>query len=310
MNKMTALPQKRPSSRPTAIREGGIARTLFQAVNYSVLFLLMLVTLYPLYLTVITSLSNGMDVMRGVVRWRPVNATLATYKQIFKGDIMIYMRNSVFYTVAGTLVNMVMSCLCAYPLTRRTFCARKLFTAMVTVTLFFSGGMVPMYLTVKQFGMMDTIWALILPAAISTYNMIIIRTAFASIPESLIESAQLDGANDLKILFSIVIPLSKATLSTMVLFYAVSHWNSYFDAMMYIRTKSLYPLQIHLRNLLVAGVANEDLVQATGTGEAFAVTERTMRSATIVVSTLPILIVYPFVQRYFVTGVMIGSVKG
>ena len=295
--------------RPAPIREGGASRSVFVAFNYCLLFLMMLITLYPLYLTVIVSVSNGMNVMRGEVSVLPVNVTLETYKNIFKGDILIYMRNSVLYTVLGTFVNIVMSCLCAYPLTRKSFCARRFYTAMVTVTLFFGGGMVPMYLAVRTFGLMDSIWSLILPGAISTYNMIIIRTAFASLPDSLIESAQLDGANDLRILFRIVIPLSKATLSTMVLFYAVSHWNSYFDAMMYIRTKTKYPLQIHLRNLLVAGIASEEL-QAAGTGQAFAVTERTMRAATIIVSTLPILIVYPFVQRYFVTGVMIGSVKG
>ena len=304
---MTAKTQA--AKRPAAIREGGASRSVFVALNYCLLFLMMLITLYPLYLTVIVSISNGMNVMRGEVSVLPVNVTLETYKNIFKGDILIYMRNSVFYTVLGTFVNIVMSCLCAYPLTRKSFCARRFYTAMVTVTLFFGGGMVPMYLAVRTFGLMDSIWALILPGAISTYNMIIIRTAFASLPDSLIESAQLDGANDLRILFGIVIPLSKATLSTMVLFYAVSHWNSYFDAMMYIRTKTKYPLQIHLRNLLVAGIASEEL-QAAGTGQAFAVTERTMRAATIIVSTLPILIVYPFVQRYFVTGVMIGSVKG
>ncbi|MCR4622886.1 MAG: carbohydrate ABC transporter permease [Clostridiales bacterium] len=297
------------AKRPAPIREGGVSRSVFVAFNYFLLFLMMLVTLYPLYLTVIVSISNGANVMRGEVGILPVNVTLETYRNIFKGDILLYMRNSVLYTVLGTFVNIVMSCLCAYPLTRKSFCARKFYTAMVTVTLFFSGGMVPMYLAVNTFGLMDSIWALILPGAISTYNMIIIRTAFASLPDSLIESAQLDGANDLTILFRIVIPLSKATLSTMVLFYAVSHWNSYFDAMLYIRTKTKYPLQIHLRNLLVAGIASEEL-QAAGTGQAFAVTERTMRAATIIVSTLPILIVYPFVQRYFVSGVMIGSVKG
>ena len=301
---------KANAARRPSIREGGISRSVFVAFNYALMFLMMLITLYPLYLTVIVSVSNGMNVMRGEVSLLPVNITLETYKSIFKGDIMLYMRNSVIYTVLGTAVNIVMSCLCAYPLTRKSFCARKFYTAMVTVTLFFSGGMVPMYLAVSKFGLMDKIWALILPGAISTYNMIIIRTAFSSLPDSLIESAQLDGANDLKILFSIVIPLSKATLSTMVLFYAVGHWNSYFDAMMYIRNKNMYPLQIHLRNLLVAGIASEEL-QSAGTGaSAFVVSERTMRAATIIVSTLPILIVYPFVQRYFVTGVMIGSVKG
>ena len=307
---MITVNNKLKTSAQNHIREGGAARTAFTVFNYCFLMLLMLITLYPLYLTVIVSVSNGMNVMRGEVTLLPVSLTLETYKNIFKGDIWIYMRNSVLYTILGTLFNIVMSCLCTYPLTRKSFCARRFYTAMVTVTLFFSGGMLPMYLTVQQYGLMDTIWALILPGAISTYNMIIIRTAFASIPESLIESAQLDGANDVRVLFSIVIPLSKATLSTMVLFYAVGHWNSYFDAMMYLRNKNMYPLQIHLRNLLVAGIASEELQAAGSGGGAFVVTERTIRAATIIVSTLPILIVYPFVQRYFVTGVMIGSVKG
>ena len=223
----------------------------------------------------------------------------------------MYMRNSVFYTVLGTFINLLMSSLCAYPLSRKTFSGRKFFTTMVTITLFFSGGMIPMYLVVKQYGLLNTIWSLVLPGAISTYNMIIIRTSFQSIPDSLVESAQLDGANDIIVLFRIIIPLSKATLATMLLFYAVSHWNSYFDAMLYINRKDLQPLQILLRNLLVAGVSSEETLTATASGAAsFAVTDRTMRAGTIVVATLPILIVYPFVQRFFVKGVMIGSVKG
>ncbi|MGN0762922.1 MAG: carbohydrate ABC transporter permease, partial [Aristaeellaceae bacterium] len=186
----------------------------------------------------------------------------------------------------------------------------KFFTMLVTFTMFFSGGMIPLYLTVKQFGMMDTIWALVLPGAISTYNMIVIRTAFQSIPDSLIESAQLDGANDLIILWKIVVPLSKATLATMLLFYAVTHWNSYFDAMLYINKKEMYPLQIMLRNMLIGGLFNEETAIAGANADSFAVTDATLRSAAIIVTTLPILVVYPFVQRYFVKGVMIGGVKG
>ena len=281
------------------IQEGGFSRKLFVAFNYAFLFLMMLVTLYPVWLTFITSISNGLDVMKGGVTWLPVNPTLATYEKIFRGELFMYMRNSVFYTVLGTSINLLMSSLCAYPLSRKTFSGRKFFTTMVTVTLFFSGGMIPMYLVVKQYGLLNT------------YNMIIIRTSFQSIPDSLVESAQLDGANDIVVLFRIIIPLSKATLATMLLFYAVSHWNSYFDAMLYINRKDLQPLQILLRNLLVAGVSSEETLTATASGAAsFAVTDRTMRAGTIVVATLPILIVYPFVQRFFVKGVMIGSVKG
>ena len=293
------------------IQEGGFSRKLFVAFNYAFLFLMMLVTLYPVWLTFITSISNGLDVMKGGVTWLPVNPTLVTYEKIFRGELFMYMRNSVFYTVLGTFINLLMSSLCAYPLSRKTFSGRKFFTTMVTITLFFSGGMIPMYLVVKQYGLLNTIWSLVLPGAISTYNMIIIRTSFQSIPDSLVESAQLDGANDIIVLFRIIIPLSKATLATMLLFYAVSHWNSYFDAMLYINRKDLQPLQILLRNLLVAGVSSEETLTATASGAAsFAVTDRTMRAGTIVVATLPILIVYPFVQRFFVKGVMIGSVKG
>lgn len=293
------------------IREGGYSRKVFVVFNYVFLFLMMLVTLYPVWLTLITSISNGLDVMKGGVTWLPINVTFATYERIFRGELFMYMRNSVFYTVLGTFINLLMSCLCAYPLSRKTFSGRRFFTTMVTITLFFSGGMIPMYLVVKQYTLLDTIWALVLPGAISTYNMIIIRTAFQSIPDSLIESAHLDGANDIIVLFRIIIPLSKATLATMLLFYAVSHWNSYFDAMLYINRKELQPLQILLRNLLVAGVSNEETLTASAAGaSSFTVTDRTMRAGTIVVATLPILVVYPFVQRFFVKGVMIGSVKG
>jgi putative aldouronate transport system permease protein len=292
------------------IDEGGMSRKVFNVFNVIFLVFLMFITLYPMYLMFITSISNGIEVMKGEVTWLPKQITLATYGNIFKGDLLMYMKNSVIYTVVGTSINLIMSCLCAYPLSRRTFSGRGFFTAVVTVTLFFSGGMVPMYLTVRQFGMMDSIWALVLPGAISTYNMIIIRTSFQSIPDSLIESTQLDGGNDLVILWKIVIPLSKAVLATMLLFYAVSHWNSYFDAMLYLNKKEMYPLQIMLRNMLIGGVfADESNVALSGTA-GFAVTDATMRAAAIVVTTLPILIVYPFVQRHFVKGVMIGSLKG
>lgn len=294
-----------------AIKEGGASRKAFNIFNITFLFLLMLVTLYPMYLMFITSISHGLEVMKGNVTWLPKNITLATYKNLFKGDILRYFRNTVVYTVLGTAINLVCSCMCAYPLSRKTFSGRKFFTAMITVTMFFGGGMVPTYLAVKQYHMIDTIWALVIPGAIGTYNMIVIRTSFQSIPDSLIESAQLDGANDMIILWKIVLPLSKAVLSTMLLFYAVSHWNSFFDAMLYIKKRELWPLQIMLRNMLIAGTnADESSVALVGGMANFAVTDGTTRAATIIVTTLPILVVYPFVQKYFVKGVMIGSLKG
>lgn len=292
------------------IKEGGLSRKIFVVCNGIFLFLMMIITLYPLWLQFITSISHGLEVMKGGVTLLPRSPTLETYKTIVRGELFMYMKNTIVYTVVGTVINLVMSCLCAYPLARKTFSGRKFFTMLVTFTMFFSGGMIPLYLTVKQFGMMDTIWALVLPGAISTYNMIVIRTAFQSIPDSLIESAQLDGANDLIILWKIVVPLSKATLATMLLFYSVTHWNSYFDAMLYINKKEMYPLQIMLRNMLIGGLFNEETAIAGANADSFAVTDATLRSAAIIVTTLPILVVYPFVQRYFVKGVMIGGVKG
>ena len=292
------------------IKEGGLSRKVFVVCNSIFLFLMMIITLYPLWLQFITSISHGLEVMKGGVTLLPRSPTLETYKTIVRGELFMYMKNTIVYTVVGTAINLVMSCLCAYPLARKTFSGRKFFTMLVTFTMFFSGGMIPLYLTVKQFGMMDTIWALVLPGAISTYNMIVIRTAFQSIPDSLIESAQLDGANDLIILWKIVVPLSKATLATMLLFYSVTHWNSYFDAMLYINKKEMYPLQIMLRNMLIGGLFNEETAIAGANADSFAVTDATLRSAAIIVTTLPILVVYPFVQRYFVKGVMIGGVKG
>lgn len=285
------------------------SRRVFNVFNYLFLGVIMVITLYPLYYQFIVSISNGLDVMRGEVTFLPQNITLDTYRQFLKGDLFMYMKNSIFYTVLGTFINLVMSSLCAYPLTRKQFSGRKFFTFMVTFTMFFSGGMVPLYLVVKELELLDTVWALVLPVAISTYNMIIIRTSFQAIPEPLIESAQLDGANDVVILCRIVLPLSKAVLATMLLYYAVSHWNDYFNAMLYINSKELYPLQIMLRNMLIAGLFSEEAGVAGGS-TTFSVTDATLRAAAIIVTTLPILVVYPFVQRYFVKGVMIGSVKG
>lgn len=292
------------------IKDSLVSRKVFNACNIAFLLFLMLFTLYPMYFMLITSISHGVEVMKGNITLLPRQITLDTYRSIVQGDLFLYMKNSVVYTVVGTAVNLLMSCFAAYPLSRRKFSGRKAFTAMVTVTLFFSGGMIPLYLAVREFGMMDSIWALVLPGAINTYNMIIIRTTFQAIPDSLTESAQLDGANDLIILWKIVIPLSKAVLATMLLFYAVAHWNSYFDAMLYINSKSKYPLQIMLRNMLIGGLfADETTVAASGAAS-FSVTDATLRAAAIIVTTLPILVVYPFVQRHFVKGVMIGSLKG
>lgn len=283
---------------------------VFTVINIAVLLLFTVITFYPMYYIAITSISNGMLVMQGKVNLYPIGFTLDSYKSIM-ADPQLFrsLWNSVLYTVLGTGINLAMSCLCAFPLSRRTFSGRNFFTGMIVFTMFFGGGMIPLYLVVQDLGLMDTIWAIVLPVAINTYNMIIIRTSFQSLPESLFESAQLDGANDFTILFRLAIPLSKAVLATMVLFYSVSHWNSYFNAMLYLNSKDKYPLQILLKNKLISGLFSEEASQSGGSTN-FNVTDSTMRSAIIMFTTLPILIVYPFVQKYFVKGVMIGSLKG
>ena len=283
---------------------------VFSGVNAFFLILIMLITFYPLYYVAITSISNGMLVMQGKVNLYPIGLTLDSYRSIMSDPQLFQsLWNSVVYTVVGTTINLVMFCLCAFPLSRRTFSGKRFFTGMIVFTMFFGGGMIPLYLVIKDLKMMDTIWAVVLPVAINTYNMVIIRTSFQSLPESLFESAQLDGANDFTILFRIAIPLSKAVLATMVLFYAVSHWNSYFNAMLYLDSKEKYPLQIILKNKLISGLFSEEASQ-TGGSTNFNVSDSTLRSAIIMFTTLPILIVYPFVQKYFVKGVMIGSLKG
>jgi putative aldouronate transport system permease protein len=287
-----------------------IGSLIFDCFNAVFMLGLIIIMFYPLYFIFITSISNGMVVMQGRVSFFPVQTTLDTYK-ILVGNKQIFnsMKNSFIYTASGTGLSLLLSCLCAYPLSRRTFSGRKVLTGFVVFTMFFSGGMIPLYLVINSLKMMDTIWAVILPVSINTYNMIIIRTAFQSVPESMIESAQLDGANDFTILFRFVIPVSKAVLATMLLFYAVSYWNSYFNEMLYLNSRSKYPMQIILRNMLISGLFSEESTTSGG-ASSFTVSDATLRSAVIVITTLPILVVYPFVQRYFVKGVMIGSLKG
>jgi putative aldouronate transport system permease protein len=292
------------------VKDKSLGGRIFDVFNYLFMALLILAMLYPLYYVFITSISNGMAVMQGRVDLLPIGPTLDTFKVLLQNEsIFVSMKNTVIYTVFGTVVSLVMSCLCAYPLSRPAFSGRRALTGVVVLTMFFSGGMIPLYLVVRSLNMLDTIWAVILPVSINTYNMIIIRTSFSAVPESMIESAQLDGANDFTILFRFVIPVSKAVLATMLLFYAVSYWNSYFNEMLYLNSSSKYPMQIILRNMLISGIFSEEAT-SKGASSGFTVSDSTLRAAVIIFTTLPILIVYPFVQRHFVKGVMIGSLKG
>lgn len=215
-------------------------------------------------------------------------------------------RNTLIYVVAGTAINLVATAIGAYVLSRRNLYFKNVLMMLIVITMFFGGGLIPTYLLINNLGMLNTIWAMLIPGMIGTFNMIIMRTAFQSVPISLEESAKIDGANDLIILFRIIIPLSMPVIAVMILWYAVGHWNSYFGALIYLRDRELFPLQLVLREILITNTTDSMMTEASGDRMAIA---DTIKYATIIVSTLPILLLYPFLQKYFVKGVLIGAIK-
>lgn len=284
----------------------------FDAANALFLCLLAFLTLYPMYYLLIVSVSDGTYVTRNVVHWFPMGVNVEVYRSILTYNY--FMRaygNTILYTLVGTAINLGMTILCAYPLSRKELYGRGAITVLVTFTMFFSGGLIPLFLQVTNLGLRDTMWALVLPGAISTYNMIVMRSFFQNIPAELHESAYLDGANDFTVLLWIILPLSGAMIATMTLFYAVGHWNSFFSALIYLDTREKYPLQLVLRNIVIQG-SDTDMLNFAGTASetASTIVTQNYKYAAIVVAVLPILAVYPFVQRFFVKGVMIGSLKG
>lgn len=287
-----------------------IGYKVFTIINNTVMFLLVLTMLYPFVYVVLASFSDSNALMGHVgFLFKPIEPTLAAYKMVFDNPMILsgYI-NTMIVLVIGLSVNMVMTILAAYVLSRKNFALRNTLMFFIVITMFFNGGLVPTYLTVEELGMGDSLWALIIPTAMSAYNMIIMRTSFAAIPDSLIESATLDGASNLRVLLNIVLPLSKAVMAVIVLYYAVGIWNSWFNAMIYLRDRMKFPLQLILREILLENNSN-DMNIAADTGDA-AVVRETMQYALIVVATVPILCIYPFVQKFFVKGVMIGAVKG
>jgi putative aldouronate transport system permease protein len=264
-----------------------------------------------MYYILIVSISSGTFVSRGDVTIFPRGITFSAYKTVFQNsDIWRSYINTLLYTTVGTFINILLSSMCAYPLSRKDFYGRSVFTFIVAFTMFMSGGMIPLYLTVLKLRLIDTMWAIVLPPAISTYNMIIMRTFFQGIPISLQESAFLDGANDLQIIWKIILPLSKPIMATMVLFYAVGHWNSFFPALIYLNSKSKYPVQVLLRNIVIAGEFADQQTSIGNVESNFAVIATNYKYAVIIISVVPILLVYPFLQKHFAKGVMVGAIKG
>lgn len=285
-----------------------VGDVIFSAITYLFIGLVIIATIYPFIYIISCSISDSNAVARGEVWLLPVNINFNAYERVVT-DPKLWRSygNTIFIAVVGTAINLALTTSFAYPLSRRNFSARRFLMIGVTITMFFSGGMVPTYLLVKGLGLINNIWSLIIPVGISTYNLIVTRSFLESIPESMHEAAIIDGANEFQTFVKIYLPLSKAILATMTLFYAVSYWNSYFNAMLYLNKESLYPLQIFLRNILIQYEANElmtDIIQDKDS------ISQTIRYATIMVSVIPIMCVYPFLQKYFAKGVMIGAVKG
>jgi putative aldouronate transport system permease protein len=279
----------------------------FNAFNVCLLLLVTLCMLYPMLHVIFSSLSNGALLMKhkGLL-WRPQGFSLAAYRAVARSPMIpLGYRNTVFVVVAGTALNILMTALGAFFVSRKDQTAAKYVMLFFLFTMFFSGGMIPAYLNVNSLGLYDSLWALILPGLVSTYNLIILRTAFQAIPESLEESAKLDGANHFQILTRIYLPLSTTVIAVLVLYYGVGHWNAWFDAMLYIRDRNLYPLQLIMREVLISN----DVSQMYNAGVDVDMVAPTVQYAVIVATTLPILCIYPFLQKYFVKGVLIGSVK-
>lgn len=304
---MTAV---RTDKKKNTIRNAAGDR-IFYAIIYIIAALTLVLFLYPLLWVLVSSVSGG--IMMSGLSLIPKQVSWEGYKAVFEHEMVLSgYKNSIIYTVSGSVVAMIVTILCAYPLSRSDFKRGGIFMALCMFTMYFEGGLIPTYLLIRSLGMLDTIWAIILPVSLSVYNMIVMRTYFSSqIPNEMREAAQIDGCGDWRFLIQIVLPLSGPILAVIFLYYAVALWNSYFNAMIYIKTRTKLPLSNILRELLILSLTPE--LERGLSSEALAQMEKraeVMKYSLIVVASLPMLILYPFIQKYFVKGVMIGAVKG
>ena len=282
----------------------------FSLVNGAILFLLMFICLYPMWHILCASLSSSSAIAahRGLLFW-PKSFSTEAYALVFETRyIGTGYLNTSFYVVVGTVVNLFLTVTAAYALSRQSNHLRKYLMLMITFTMYFSGGLIPTYMLINSLNLDNTRWVLIIPTAVSAYNLIVTRTFFEGIPVALEESAKIDGANDLVVLWKIFIPLAKPIIAVMTLFYGVGHWNSWFNASIYIMDRDLLPLQVFLREILIQNTT-QNMTTSVESMDKMQIGE-TVKFATIIVATLPILMLYPFLQKYFVKGVMIGSIKG
>ncbi|MBQ7793948.1 MAG: carbohydrate ABC transporter permease [Clostridia bacterium] len=282
---------------------------IFGVFNGLFMIFMIVITLYPFVHILLASVSESSQLMahRGVLL-KPLGFNLNAYQLVFKNpNIYTGFKTTLIVLVGGTVINIVLTSIGAFLLSRRDWKFSGFLMIMVMITMYISGGMIPRYLLIYEtLGMKDSLWALMLPTAVSTWNLIVMRTNFQQIPQGLEEAAKIDGANDLVVLFAVVLPLSKAIIAVMVLFYGVAHWNSWFDAMLFIRDRAKFPVQLIMREILISN--STDSMQSYG--DSYNGVAESIKYATIIITTVPILIVYPFIQKYFVKGVMVGAIKG
>ena len=285
---------------------------IFDVANVVLMIVLLFVYIWPIWFVIIASFSDPMEVQVGNVLFMPVKPSIQSYIELInRNSIWIGYRNTIFYTVCGTMVNMIFTICAAYPLSRKDFVIRGPVMVFLLITMYFSGGLIPTYMLIKTLGLVNTVWCAILGSALSVYNMLIMRSYFInSIPHALQEAAVLDGANSFQYLIKVVLPLSKPVMAVIALYYAIGHWNDYFTALVYFHDESKYPLQLILKEIHQSVTAQSVDMSNTLDMEEKVRLAQSLKYSSIIVATVPVMLIYPFIQKYFVKGVMIGSVKG
>ncbi|GKX28913.1 sugar ABC transporter permease [Vallitalea longa] len=285
---------------------------IFDTINVVILTIILIIVAYPLIYVVSASISDPTAILNGQLRLLPKGFTLEAYKRVLQNkDILMGYKNTIIYTVIGTLVNIILTIMIAYPLSRKDMRGRNFIMAILTFTMFFSGGLIPTYLIIKDLGLINNFWVMILPNAISMYNVIIVRTFFQnSIPMEIQEASMIDGCSNIKILMKIILPLSKPIMAVMVLYYGIAHWNAFFNALIYLSDKEKHPLQLILRDILIQNEMNDMMNMTSESVAQQQLFSESLKYAVIVFASLPVLIIYPILQRHFVKGVMVGALKG
>ena len=295
-----------------ALMKKGFGSLAFDIVNCFFLLALIITMAYPLINVVAVSFSHRDAIDAGSVKWLPKKPTLVGYEYILSvRELFITYKNTILYAGGGTAITLLLTSLIAYPLAVKGFILRRFISIFLAVTLFFNGGLIPTYLLIRRLGMIDTYFVMVIPGAIAAFSVFIYRTFFQSVPDALRESAFMDGANDIRILFAIIMPLSKALIATFALFSIVSHWNNYFPALIYLIDPNKYPLQFFLRQIIFVAVSpydDQQLLSVLNLRSDYH--HKNLQMAAIVVTMVPIILVYPFIQKYFTKGIMIGAIKG